>query len=205
MDSTAYYNSNAENFIGGSINADMSEIRNKFISYLPAIKDRHDKLKILDAGCGSGRDSKAFMELGFEVSAIDASEAMIEYCRKTAGINAELATFSGFMTDLRFDGIWACASFLHILQGELTAVIEKFIGFLKPGGVFFISFKYGNNDYVKDNRYFNCHTPETLSELVSVFDNMEILENFVTEDVRDGRSGENWTSVILRKRVDRHA
>ena len=195
MDSTNYYNANADRYITETLNADMSALREKFISYLPAYA------AILDAGCGSGRDSKAFKESGFDVYAMDASESMVEHCRTIIGDRCRLATLQEYHTEVKFDGIWACASLLHLKPEELDAVLKKFTRFLKPGGVFFMSFKYGEKDYIKDGRYFNCHTSETIAELLNTLDGVEIIENFITSDVREGRSGEKWVNVIVRKNV----
>lgn len=206
MDSTDYYTANASSYIAGTFNSDMSEIRNRFLSSLRHsrkkyhnVTDGAGSIKILDAGCGSGRDSKAFMESGFVVYAMDASEPMVEHCRTIIGDRCRLSTFQEYHTDIKFNGIWACASLLHLKPEELDAVLKKFTGFLKPGGIFFMSFKYGNNDYIKDGRYFNCHTLETIAEHINTIDGVEIIENFITSDVREGRSSEKWVNVIVKK------
>jgi 2-polyprenyl-3-methyl-5-hydroxy-6-metoxy-1,4-benzoquinol methylase len=208
MDSTNYYNANASGYIADTFNSNMSEIRNRFISSLSYLQGRCHSVTegagvvtILDAGCGSGRDSKAFKESGFDVHAMDASESMVEHCRTIIGDRCRLATFQEYHTEVKFDGIWACASLLHLKPEELDAVLKKFTRFLKPGGVFFMSFKYGEKDYIKDGRYFNCHTSETVTELLNTLEEAEIIENFITSDVREGRSGEKWVNVIVRKDV----
>jgi len=194
MDSTSYYNSNSSKYINDTFNADMSVVRERFLCYLPA------RGKILDAGCGPGRDAKAFKDSGYDVYAMDASQSMVEHCRTILGERVTLSTFQEYETEIKFDGIWACASLLHLKPEELDAVLKKFTGFLKPGGVFFMSFKYGEKDYVKDGRYFNCHTSETITELLNTLDGIEIIENFITSDVREGRSDEKWVNVIVRRR-----
>jgi SAM-dependent methyltransferase len=195
MDSVKYYNENASKYIADTFEADMSNIRNKFTALLPV------NGKILDAGCGSGRDLKAFKELGFEVYGIDASEVFVEHCKSIIDAKIELSTFQDYTTDTKFDGIWACATLLHVRPEELSDVLSKFFGFLKNDGVFFMSFKYGVYDYVKDGRYFNCYTTESIIELLNAFDGVEILENFVTSDVREGRADEKWVNVIVKNKV----
>ncbi len=191
--SISWYNNNSSEYISDTFNADMSSIRARFISYLP------EHGSVLDAGCGSGRDSKAFMELRFDVYAMDASEAMVEHCRSVIGDRCVLATFRDYRTYMRFHGIWACASLLHLEPSELGDTIKKFTGFLKPGGVFFMSFKYGSENYEKGGRYFNCHTNESIEEILKLCDDIEILENFITGDVRVGRPDEKWLNVIVRR------
>jgi len=193
MDSTTYYNTKASRYITDTFNADMSAIRNRFISYLPI----HGT--ILDAGCGPGRDVKAFVEAGYKVYAMDASQAMVEHCSTIIGDRCRLATFQDYTTDIKFDGIWACASLLHLEPEELAVVIKKFTMFLKPGGVFFMSFKYGTENYVKDGRYFNCQTEESMRELLKTCTNLSVADLFITNDVRQGHEGEKWVNVMVKK------
>lgn len=199
MDSTTYYNTNASRYITDTFNADMSAIRNRFISYLPI----HGT--ILDAGCGPGRDVKAFVEAGYKVYAMDASQAMVEHCSTIIGDRCRLATFQEYETDIKFDGIWACASLLHIegVAGDrdlsLQSVIKKFTMFLKPGGVFFMSFKYSKENYVKDGRYFNCQTEESMRELLKTCTELSVADLFITNDVRDSRADEKWVNVMVKK------
>ena len=131
---------------------------------------------------------------------MDASQSMVEHCRTIIGDRVTLATFQEYKTEIKFDGIWACASLLHLEPDELDAVLKKFTGFLKPGGIFFMSFKYGEKDYVKDGRYFNCHTSETITGLLNSLNEIVIIEKFITSDVREGRSDEKWVNVIVRRR-----
>ena len=227
MVNSSWYNTNAREYTADTMNADMSAIRGRFLGYLPKLCcrntdtpypvtsdalsisnvcfERSEKciempgcITILDAGCGPGRDAKAFKELGYAVYAMDASQAMVEHCRIIIGDRVTLATFQEYTTEIKFDGIWACASLLHLEPEELKSVITKFAGFLKPGGVFFMSFKYGTEDYVKDGRYFNCQTEGSIAELLNSLNEVEIIENFITSDVREGRSGEKWVNVIAR-------
>lgn len=192
MDSYEYYNKNASEFISGTLQADMSKIIDRFLEYVKPGGT------ILDAGCGPGRDVQHFLSLGYEVYAMDASEAMVNHCREIIGNKCVLSTFQDYTTQIKFDAIWACASLLHLQPQELEEVLEKFISFLKPHGVFFISFKKGTDDYIKDGRYFNCHTSETIEELLNKFKNINILENFITSDVREGRASEEWINIIVK-------
>jgi len=193
MDSYEYYNKNASKFISGTLQADMSKIINRFLVYV------EPGGTILDAGCGPGRDVQHFVSLGYNVYAMDASEAMVSHCREIIGDKCTLSTFQEYNTDLHFDGIWACASMLHLKPHELEGVLVKFISFLKLGGIFFLSFKKGTDDYIKEGRYFNCHTAETIEELLGKFKNIKILKNFITSDVREGRASEEWINVIVRR------
>ena len=114
-----YYNQNSEAFYSGTVNADMSELYAHFEPLLPA------GASILDLGCGSGRDSKAFIDLGYHVTAIDGSE---EFCRSASeylGINGPCMRFDEISYDNEFDAVWACASLLHVPKDEIHSILQK--------------------------------------------------------------------------------
>ena len=185
-----YYDNNAQAFIEGSSSADMNYLLEKFTSRLAA------GASILDLGCGSGRDSVWFINQGFRVTAIDASGEMIRHCKSLIGDRAILADLEEFEAMEKYDGIWACASLLHIPRERLTAAITRYSVMLKPGGQFFMSFKNRERDYKKDGRSFTCFTPTSLElylEELNLFSKLDIYE---TEDVRPDRTGEQWVSAI---------
>lgn len=110
--------------------------------------------QILDAGCGSGRDAAAFMARGFAVKAIDISPAMVNLAR-SLGVDASVLAFQDMAFESMFDGIWACASFLHIPKHELPDALSRFLRALRPGGVCFFSLKEGAGESIaEDGRYF---------------------------------------------------
>ena len=102
-----YYNNNARGFADRTVNADMGVCQGKFIALL-------DKgAFILDAGCGSGRDSKYFLECGFQVQAMDASAEMCNLAAEYIGHTVECMSFDEMQYRSQFDGVWACTSLLH--------------------------------------------------------------------------------------------
>lgn len=154
-----YYNNNADFYFEKTINIDMSVARGRFLDYLP------EGGKILDAGCGSGRDSKAFLEADYKVEAFDAS---IEMCKKASlyvGIEVRNLRFDEISYDEEFDGIWACASLHHVANDELPAVLTKMNKALKVGGAIFASFKNGNGVITSDGREYSDYTRESLKAL----------------------------------------
>jgi SAM-dependent methyltransferase len=84
----AYYNDNAEAFFSDTAGVDMSELHRRFLREIP------EGGLILDAGCGSGRDSKAFLDLQFRVRAFDASP---ELARKASAVKANWQLTEMFM------------------------------------------------------------------------------------------------------------
>ena len=143
-----YYNMHADDFFKGSVDADMSEWRNRFIKYLP------DGGRVLDAGCGSGRDSKAFIMQGYSVVAMDASGEMCLRASELLGQEVWQMRFDEMSFDDEFDGVWACASLLHVPISEMADVLKKIKHGLRPEGIFYASFKYGEGETVKDVRKF---------------------------------------------------
>ena len=194
MMSIAFYNNNAATFVGSTQNVDVSPLYNKF---LPMIKSGGH---ILDAGCGSGRDSKAFLDLGFKVTAFDASIEMTKVTEQLIQQTVQTCTFQDFQTECAFDAIWACASLLHVPAAELPSIMLKLSSQLQAGGHFYCSFKYGDNDLERGGRAFTNATEQRLALFIKDTP-LKIKELWVTEDLRPGRSGEKWLNAILVKPV----
>ncbi|MBO5567074.1 MAG: class I SAM-dependent methyltransferase [Succinivibrio sp.] len=188
-----YYNTNSSDFINDTKKVEFSELQNRFLSLLP-----EDAL-ILDLGCGSGRDSRYFLDKGCRVTAVDAS---LEMCRQASvftGLDVINATFEAFETAERFDGIWACASLLHVERSELPFIINKYAAMLKKSGIFYLSFKYGDFEGLRGGRYFNDLTEELFMQIISDTANIDMLSTGITYDVRPARHKERWLNCFLKK------
>jgi len=131
---------------------------------------------------------------------------MIENAKKYIGDRAKVATFEEFNpidlygNDIKFDGMWACASLLHIPEDNMFEVISNYLIYLKVGGVFFMSFKLRSENYEKNGRIFTNYTREKLEKFLVGFDGLRVVDIVETIDVRDGRVDEGWISVLLEKR-----
>ena len=190
MDQTiSYYEEHAEEFCRSTLGADMTFCREQFLKYL------NPQAHILDAGCGSGRDSKAFAELGYHVTAMDASHKICAEAEKVLGQKVLCQSFEELDMVNMFDGVWACASLLHVQKEKIPDVLYRLKRALKENGVLYASFKYGEGEVVRRGRYF-CNFNEGMLEKLMQDAGFEILELFVTEDVREGRSGEKWVNVV---------
>ena len=99
-----YYQNHAQDFFDGTVNVDMTPLYEAFTHHLP------HGARVLDAGCGSGRDAKAFHEMGYLVDAFDASSAMVELARQYTGLPVQLMTFSEIDGKAQYDGIWCCGA-----------------------------------------------------------------------------------------------
>ncbi|EMV7407524.1 TPA: class I SAM-dependent methyltransferase [Enterobacter soli] len=187
-----YYQNHAQDFFDGTVNVIMTPLYEAFTRHLtPGVR-------VLDAGCGSGRDAKAFQDMGYQVDAFDASSAMVELARQHTGLPVQLMSFSEIDCKAQYDGIWCCASLLHVPSSELPAVMQKLADALKPGGVWYVSFKYGSGERVQGERRFTDMDEEGLRGLLSAAPGVEIGSLWVTEDNRPGRD-EVWLNGVLNK------
>ena len=189
----AYYEQNAEAFIAGTRDADMSEQYRFFLKYVSPGG------KLLDLGCGSGRDSARFAALGFAVTAVDGSEALCRRAREDYGIDARCIRFEALSFAEEFDAVWACASLLHVPKAQLPHILQKVAAALKPGGILYASFKYGNGEGTRGGRFFSDYTEQTFPSLLTPEIPLTLLEYQISRDVRPDHPGEQWLNLLLRK------
>jgi SAM-dependent methyltransferase len=188
-----WYDTHAEHFAQRTMGNDMREIYDRFLAHLPS------GAHILDAGCGPGRDAKAFIDRGYRVSAIDASAAMVRMCTEHAGIPARQMRFQDVTYHNEFDGIWACASLLHAAREELPGILRQLSRALKPGGIFYMSFQLGEGDRVEpDGRRFTNFTPDALKSVLARSGQLKIIEMW---DVKlgDGERRKRWLHALARR------
>lgn len=194
IDNREYYRQNAQAFFGRTVHEDVATLYASFLPRLP--KGAH----ILDAGCGSGRDTKAFVERGYRVTAIDATPEMAALAEKFTGQPVRVLRFQELDYVAAFDGIWACASLLHVPLVELPMVFERFILALKPGGYWNMSFKYGEGEKRRGIRQFTDFTETSLSAFLAEFDTLKVLDVFASGDTRTDRpEQERWVSAVVQK------
>ncbi len=215
-----YYNQNAEGFAAGTISVDFKANQDRFLASLEGVvgednatssnddisrlreglSSRDRALKILDFGCGSGRDTKYFLDRGYSVTATDGSEELCRIASEYTGIQVQQMLFSELSAVSEYDGIWACSSILHLLKNELKDVLRKMLIALKPHGIIYTSFKYGEFEGERNGRYFTDFTEESFAEFVKDIDGLQITAQWITGDVRAGRSEEKWLNLLLRKK-----
>lgn len=188
-----YYNLNAKEFAAATVSVEFESMQKRFTDKLP------EKASILDFGCGSGRDTKAFLAQGFQVEAIDGSEELCRLAGKHTGIPVKHMYFQDLNEVNKYDGIWACSSILHLQASELAEVIRKMVQALKAHGIIYTSFKYGTFQGERNGRYFTDMTENSFAEMIKDIENLKIEEQWVTSDVRPGRGEEKWLNLILRK------
>ncbi len=189
----SFYDVHAKEYAELTVKADMSPAYDRFLAYLPA------GAGILDAGCGSGRDSLCFMKKGYDVTMLDASAGMCRCAEKLTGRRALCMKFDEIEFTDRFDGIWACASLLHVSEKELENVLEKFHRALKRDGVLYASWKYGLTERRDGERFYCDMTEEKLKNVLTRVGLFECLDCWVAEDALPLGREQKWLNAVLRK------
>ena len=188
-----YYNKNANLFVETTANVEFYHMQNRFLSKLET------GAHILDFGCGSGRDTKFFLEQGYQVDAIDGSAELCKLASEFTGIEVKHMYFQELSEEVKYDGIWACSSILHLNLSALEDVMKKMTIAVKSNGIIYTSFKYGIFSGERNGRYFTDMTEDTFGKLLQKIPELEIEEQWITSDVRPGRGEEQWLNLILRK------
>ncbi len=189
----AYYEANAQRFFQETRSVDMSPLYEPFLALLPS------GARILDAGCGSGRDSLAFLERGYEVTAMDASPSMVELASRLIRRPVLHMSFDQIRFQERFDGVWACASLLHVSKQSLPEVLDRLGLASKTGGVMYASFKYGEDEVVRNGRLFSDYSEDKFRHVLDTRPELELVECWRTTDLRPKPNETVWLNVLLRK------
>lgn len=193
MDSIDYYNRHASDYYDNTVEISMKEILEKFIVLLP------EGGTVLDLGCGSGRDSLFLIEEGFDVTALDGSSELCELAEIHIGQEVLNMRFEEIDFQEVFDGVWACASLLHVPEEKIDMILEKVITSLNKKGILYMSFKYGNFSGERNGRYFKDYNTGEIKELIARHKELEIIEIFKTNDLRKERADEKWIHVLAKK------
>lgn len=189
-----YYNENVDKFVSDTQDVVFTATQDLFLSYL------NDGDKILDFGCGSGRDSKYFASKGYKVTATDGSEEICKAARAYAGIEVKQLLFNELEDINEYEGVWACSSILHLDRANLIDAFKRIARALKDRGILYTSFKYSEYEGMRNGRYFIDFTSETFHEFMKEIPEFEIEKEWVTGDVRPGRGNEKWLNLIMRKK-----
>ena len=189
-----YYNENAKSFASGTVSVKFTEVQDKFLEKL------NPDAYILDFGCGAGRDTKYFLSRGYQVDAVDGSEQLCRIASEYTGIKVRQKLFQELDEKEKYDGIWACASILHLPKKQLREVLENMYAALKSEGWIYTSFKYGEFEGERNGRYFTDFTTDTFKDFIHDMHGLKIEEQWITGDVRPGRGEEKWLNLLLQKK-----
>lgn len=187
-----FYDENGQEFYERTVNIDLNHLYDTLADFIPV------NAHILDAGCGSGRDSKAFLERGYTVSAFDGSQTMVDIARQYTGLDVQHMTFNQIHGIAKYNAVWANASLLHIPRRELWRIFSKVIRSLKRNGIFYVSFKVGEGEkIVQDGRHFTYFNEARLRDYVAQFPELLVEEIIITPDQRPNRP--DWLNAYLRR------
>jgi SAM-dependent methyltransferase len=191
----AYYDDGALKYFERTLAVDMAGARERLTWRLRA--GSH----ILDAGCGSGRDSKAFLDAGFKVTAFDASAPLAALASSYIGQPVQVLRFQDVTWTECFDGIFACASLLHLDDKDLAGALHRLVRSLRPRGEFVALFKHGTGiRWDADTaRLFNDMNDARAKEFLSAAGLSHIETNL---DVDKLGRGNDWLTVMGRRAPD---
>jgi SAM-dependent methyltransferase len=192
MKTIDYYNQYADQFSQATLYVDMESLYQPFLAELP------ESARILDLGCGSGRDTLAFKNKGYQVDAIDYSEVLVKRATQLTGIAVQQQSFYEIDIHDVYDGVWACASLLHCDRNRLPDVLKRIHSALRCGGICYMSFKYGTTDREKDGRAFTDLDEQQAKALLDQLNSVELLHQWSTVDKRPDRS-EEWLNILWKK------
>jgi SAM-dependent methyltransferase len=191
--SIGYYDRNSAAFFARTAHADLGAAQTRFLTHVPKGGS------ILEAGCGSGRDALAFARAGYSVTAFDGSAKMAELARAHTGLAVLHKRFEEVDWADAFDGIWSCACLLHVPRSELRGAMARLARALKPGGAWFMSFKYGDSERLGRERHFTDMNEMLLAAAIADVD-LSVADLWISDDDRSERRGEKWTNAIAHKR-----
>lgn len=196
MDPIDYYNRYAVPYYEATVNVSMEDIMEPFLELLPENAD------VLDLGCGSGRDTIVMEEHGCYVTPLDGSEEMCKLAKVNTDKDVLCMRYEEMCFDDVFDGVWACASLVHLTEDELKATLKKIMQALKVDGILYFSVHKGERDGIYGGRYFKDYSKRELYSLLEEISGLEVVELWTTNDVRSERSEHKWLNVLAKK-VDR--
>ncbi|HEY9575724.1 MAG TPA: class I SAM-dependent methyltransferase [Lachnospiraceae bacterium] len=193
MDSIDYYNQNASAYYDKTVHVDMAKIMQPFINLLP------ENAELLDMGCGSGRDTLALEEAGFSVTAMDGA---IEMCRLAEiYTDKEILHLTYEEMDFLnvFDGIWACASLVHIPYKKMPQILGKMVDALVKDGLIYLSLREGERSGWDGLREYYDYNEEVLLNLLGNIPGIAIVDIWKTLPLIEDDNPAMWWNIILRK------
>ena len=188
-----WYEANARDYFAGTIDINMTMLYVPFLSYM------RPYASILDAGCGSGRDTLYFAGRGYRVTACDYSPAMVKLASRLTGQEIRQLSFQEVDFNDQFDGIWACSSLLHVPMAEMHAAITRLSRSMKVDGVLYASFKYGHGEHHRNGRFCVDLDEEGAKDLIERHPELAALRYWKSSDLREGRETEKWLNLLVRK------
>ena len=194
QDNLKYYNENYKSYEN-----DKHKIINFEQIYQPFLQNLKQDSLILDFGCGTGRDILYFLNAGYKVEGIDGSKKMCMIAEKNTGLKIKCLNFLDFSENNKYDGIWACASLVHLNHQDLINTIRKISQSLKKGGYFYTTFKYGTFEGIRNGRYFIDMTEERFKMILKNFTDLTLIYTYYNESYVENQHNKEWINFVLQK------
>lgn len=196
----AWYAHHAARFVAHTAARDLGDARARFLAHL------RPGATVLDAGCGAGRDTRAFQAAGCQVTPMEPVEPLARATEVLTGLRVQRRRHEAVDDVAAWDGVWALASLLHLPRAVLPDVLARYARALRPGGVLYASFKEGARALdgpdprdAEAGRWFSFYTVDDLNGLVHATPGLQLLD--VARDA--GRSPEGdaraWLTLLVRR------
>ncbi len=189
----AFYEGNAKQYYDGTVNTNMTVLYTPFLTYMPTYAS------ILDAGCGSGRDTLYFASRGYQVTAFDYSPALVKLATKLTGQEVLNLSFQDLVFENQFNGVWACSSLIHVPMDEMHDAILKLSRSMKMDGILYASFKHGTGEHDRKGKHFVDLDEDGCDKLIKLHPELAVIRCWKTSDLRPGRENEKWLNLLVRK------
>ena len=187
----AYYDDNSAAFAARTLNIPMGHVQASFLRELAPGS------RILDLGCGAGRDSRAFLAAGYSVTAVDASSEIVRIASEVTGQDALQMRFEELEFVEEFDGVWAAASLLHVRREDMPGILARVVRSLRRGGVLQLSVVYGQGEEFRRGRWFYDYTVATLHAVLDPVPTLNPARHWVRQDRR--RPDSQWLNAFARR------
>lgn len=191
-----FYNQYAGQYFSQTVNAQMREQYERFLPFI------QKEGSILDLGCGSGRDSYYFKQKGYQIVAVDGSKELAKYASKLLGQPVINQLFHEINFNNQFDGIWACASLLHIPHNQMLDILTKMKKSLKSEGIIYISVKEGQGCLVEGERFFQYYSTEQLENTITQCKGLKVESLWKTIEVKELEHEVIWLNAIVKKTLE---
>lgn len=197
LETVAHYQRNAASFWAGTRDHDVSQ---NLDALLKALGDEPGR-RILDLGCGPGRDLLELRRRGHDPVGLDACEAFVEMARSLTGVTVLRQQFLALeLPEEHFHGVFANASLFHVPTQELPRVLAVLWSCLLPGGVLFCSNPRGDNrEGYSGGRYGAYHDEERWQRIVTLA-GFDIIESYYRPSGLP-RAKQPWLCTVWRKRA----